>query len=95
MGPQGPTGPTGPTGATGATGPASTVPGPTGPQGATGPAGAVAVSSQPGPPAQQLGALWIDTDETAVYGPQWLQLTQAAYTALAVKDPNTMYVVIG
>lgn len=53
------------------------------------------MSAQPGPPASALGALWIDTDETAVYGPKWQQLTQAAYDALTPKDPNTLYVVIG
>jgi len=55
----------------------------------------VAVSAQPSAPVAILGALWIDTDETAVYGPKWQQLTQAAYDALTPKDPNTMYVVVG
>lgn len=26
---------------------------------------------------------------------QWMQMTQAAYDALPVKDPNTLYVIIG
>ena len=102
-GDQGPTGPPGTTGAIGPPGPQGPpgppgvdgVPGETGPVGATGPAGAVAVASQPEPPTQQLGALWIDSDATVVYGPKWLQLTQAAYDALTPPDPETLYVVIG
>ena len=34
---------------------------------------------------------------TGATGPQaaWVQMTQAAYNALAVKDPNTLYLIIG
>jgi hypothetical protein len=34
---------------------------------------------------------------TGPQGPpgQWTQMTQAAYNALPVKDPNTLYVIIG
>lgn len=52
----------------------------TGPPGPTGPAG------PPGPtgPAGPQGAQGV-----------WVQMTQAAYDALPVKDPNTLYVIIG
>lgn len=36
------------------------------------------------------------TGATGPQGPQgWVQMTQAAYDALAVKDPNTLYVIVG
>lgn len=54
------------------------------------------VYEQPSAPASpSVGALWIDTDETAVYGPKWLALTQAAYDALTPKDPSTLYLITG
>ena len=62
-------------------------------QGTVGPPGAVAVSAQPEAPVPHLGALWVDTDATPAYGPQWLKLTQAAYDALPVKDPDVLYLV--
>jgi hypothetical protein len=34
----------------------------------------------PGPPGQDA---------------KWVSMTQAAYTALAIKDPNTLYVIVG
>jgi len=39
--------------------------------------------------------LWYDTDATAPTPAVWLSMTQAAYDALAVKDPNTLYVIVG
>ena len=33
-------------------------------------------------------------DELAI-NHRWVQMTQAAYDALAVKDPNTLYVIVG
>lgn len=96
----GPAGPTGPTGATGSVGPAGGIglsgpTGPTGPSGPTGPTGSVIVYEQPSTPATTLvGSLWIDTDETPVYGPKWLQLSQATYDALTPKDAETMYIIV-
>jgi len=70
--------------------------GPTGPAGAqgivgpTGPAGPAGLDSTvPGP-----------TGPAGVQGPTgpaavWVQMTQAEYDALAVKDPNTLYVIVG
>jgi len=84
-------GTTGPPGEDGAPGP----PGPPGATGATGAPGAVAVYEQPTAPAvTDVGTLWIDTDEAAVYGPKWQALTQAAYDALPAKDPNTLYLIV-
>lgn len=59
--------------------------------------GAVVVYSQDADPgAVPLGSLWIETDVTAIPGPQWVKLTQAAYTALGGSvDPNTLYVIVG
>ena len=63
------------------------IPGPKGDPGTKGDKGdkgdAGAASTVPGPP-----------------GPpgtpaQWTQMTAAAYTALPVKDPNTLYVIVG
>jgi len=90
-GPPGPPGPAGPQGLTGLQGPIGPV-GNTGPQGATGPTGA---TGAPGP----TGATG-STGQTGPAGPQglpgqWQQITQAAYDALAVKDPNTLYVIVG
>jgi Collagen triple helix repeat (20 copies) len=56
------------------------VPGQPGPSGPAGPAG----PAGPNGPAGPQGAQGV-----------WVQMTQAAYTALAVKDPNTLYVIIG
>ena len=84
-------GPAGPAGPEGDPGPA----GADGADGAPGPAGAVAVSTQPEAPPPVNGALWIDTDETVVYGPKWVQLTQAAYDALSPPAADTLYIVIG
>lgn len=98
-GPEGPQGPQGPTGAD------STVPGPQGPQGAQGPAGpagedgddgVVEIYEQPGEPvAASVGALWVDTDAPVPSGGGWVQMTQAEYDALPVKDPAILYVIIG
>jgi hypothetical protein len=46
---------------------------------------------------------WVVASPQPIAGPQgqqgvpgiWVQMTQAAYNALAVKDPNTLYVIIG
>jgi hypothetical protein len=71
-------------------------PGATGAPGATGPPGAVEVYEQAAAPSTtEVGALWIDTDETAVYGPKWISLTQAAYDALSPPAADTLYVVVG
>jgi hypothetical protein len=75
----GPTGPAGPTGPHGTTG----VQGPQGPTGNTGPQGPQGVQGQlgaQGPPGN-----------TGVV--KTVSLTQAEYTALAVKDPETLYVI--
>lgn len=54
------------------------------------------VYEQPGTPSSTtVGDIWIDTDETAVYGPKWISLTQAAYDALSPPQADVMYVVIG
>jgi len=94
----GATGAKGDTGATGATGAKGDI-GPTGATGLpgpTGPEGAVEVYEQAAAPATtEIGALWIDTDETAIYGPKWTVLTQAAYNALSPPAADVMYVVIG
>jgi hypothetical protein len=101
-GPQGPkgdtgnTGPQGPIGLTGATGPQGPLGpvGPVGPEGDVGPPGAVIVyeqAAEPGTPP--VGSLWIETDETAVYGPKWLAVTQAEYDALSPPDPDTLYLI--
>jgi hypothetical protein len=47
------------------------------------------------PSTTEIGALWIDTDEVAVYGPKWQQITQAAYNALSPPAADVLYVVIG
>lgn len=80
-GPAGPTGPTGPPGTTGAAG----ATGPTGPAGPTGPTGSTGASGSQGPqgPAGADGA------------DNWVQLTQAEYDALPIKDPDTLYVITG
>ena len=72
-------GPTGPTSAQGPTGATGTQ----GPQGATGSTGPQGSTGPTGP--------------TGATGPQavWVQLTQAAYTALPVKDGNTLYLIVG
>jgi hypothetical protein len=70
--------------------------GPPGPRGPVGPPGAVAVYEQPDDPGDvAVGVLWIDTDEFVPTGAEWTQMTQAEYDALPVKDPNTLYVVVG
>jgi hypothetical protein len=97
-GPTGATGPQGATGTIGATGPTGPggATGITGATGATGPGGIIAVYRQPEPPAgAPLGSMWIDTDEqlAATTGNPVLVMTQAAYDALGVKDPTTVYVV--
>jgi hypothetical protein len=79
----GPRGVQGAVGAVGPTGPASTVPGPQGVQGSTGPQGPPGPTGQQGPPGVQ-GASGV-----------WATMTQAAYTALSTKDPNTLYVIVG
>lgn len=88
QGPQGPiggSGPKGDTGNVGATGPQGPV-GATGATGAQGPAGPVGATGQTGAQGVQ-----------GVPGPQgaWVQMTQAQYDALAVKDPNVLYIIIG
>lgn len=45
-----------------------------------GPVGPAGPPGPPGPPGPQA---------------QWVQMTQAEYNALPVKDPNTLYVIIG
>jgi hypothetical protein len=82
----GPRGVIGPPGPMGPQGTASTVPGPQGPAGNTGPQGNQGIQGQTGPqgPQGNPGAAGV-----------WVQMTQAAYTALAVKDPNTLYVLVG
>lgn len=91
VGPQGPPGPEGPQGPqgiqgiqgdTGATGPA----GPQGPQGVKGDTGATGPAGPEGPqgPAGADGA-----------DAEWTQVTQAAYDAIPVPDPNTLYIVVG
>ena len=54
-----------------------------GPQGVQGPTGPQGSTGPQGP--------------TGATGPQavWVQMTQAAYTALGTKDPNTLYLIIG
>ena len=54
--------------------------GPPGPPGLQGPAGPQGPAGQPGPEGPQ---------------GQWLRMTQAAYDALPVKDPATLYVIVG
>ena len=82
-GPPGPPGPPGPTG-------------PAGPPGPAGPAGAD--STVPGP-AGPPGADSTVPGPTGPAGPQGepgtVILTQAAYDALPVKDPDTLYVIVG
>lgn len=82
-GPRGLIGPTGPSGPQGA---ASTVPGPQGPAGNTGSQGIQGVAGPQGlqGPKGDPGASGV-----------WQQLTAASYAALAVKDPNTLYVIVG
>jgi len=80
-GPAGSQGPKGDKGDTGATGAASTVPGPAGPAGPTGATGATGPAGPTGP--------------AGAAGDQWVELTQAEYDALPVKDPDTLYVVVG
>jgi hypothetical protein len=38
--------------------------------------------------------IWIDTDEPAQPSGAWTQMTNAAYTALPVKDPDTLYILV-
>jgi hypothetical protein len=106
IGPAGATGATGPIGPAGIQGP----PGPqggSGPQGATGNVGATGAQGPIGAtgPAGPTGAKG-DVGATGQTGPQgvagppgpqgaWVQLTQAQYDALAVKDPTVLYVIIG
>jgi hypothetical protein len=75
-------GPQGPPGSTGAQGPAGSTgaQGPAGPTGATGPTGSTGPAGGTGPAGP--------TGETDI-----VSLTQAAYDALAVKDPDTLYVI--
>ena len=47
------------------------------------------------PAAAEVGELWIETDVTVGYGPMWMQLTQAAYDALAPPSPDYLYVIVG
>jgi collagen triple helix repeat protein len=92
-GPQGPQGPAGATGPQGPTGPAG-VQGPQGPQGPAGAADEIFV----GPSDPGIGGtweFWYDNDAPTPTPGVWLQMTQAAYDALAVKDPNTLYVIVG
>lgn len=94
QGPQGVVGPQGPLGPTGAN---STVPGPQGPIGVTGPQGPPSdeVFSGPADPGPSF-EFWFDTDATtAIYPGRWAQMTQAQYDALAVKQANTLYVIVG
>lgn len=60
--------------------------GPPGPPGPTGPKGDKGDTGAQGPKG-----------DTGAQGAQgvWVQMTQAAYDALPVKDPNTLYVIIG
>lgn len=85
QGPAGPTGATGPTGPTGLTGPPGST-GPTGPQGVAGAAGATGATG----PAGVAGPAGPTGPEGEV---PVVSLTQAAYDALAVKDPETLYII--
>lgn len=59
-------------------------------------AAAVTVYAQDTDPGTvPIGSLWIETDQTAMYGPQWIKLTQAQYNALAPPDPNILYIIVG
>jgi len=91
QGTAGPPGPTGPTGPTGATGPAGAT-GPIGATGATGPAGPGVV---PGGTAGQALVKIDGTNYNTKWSTVWVSMTQAAYDALPVKDPNTLYVIVG
>jgi len=81
QGPPGEQGPQGPKGDDG----------PTGPQGEAGPVGPQGPIGETGPQGPQ--------GEQGVQGEPgpgtWLQLTQAEYDALATKDPDTLYIVVG
>lgn len=84
MGPQGAKGDPGPTGLTGATGP----------QGVPGYVPVLEQDTDPG--AVHEGTIWVETDATIVStSTKWTQMTQAQYDALAVKDPNVLYVIVG
>ena len=76
-----PTGATGPSGATGSVGPPGPT-GPAGPLGPVGPGGVMEIYSQPATPAStNLGAVWIDTDETP---PSFSIVTENIFTSLPV-----------
>lgn len=69
--------------------------GPAGPQGSPGPTGPAGPAGTPGTPGLP-GA----TGPAGPAGPTgppgvWVQMTQAAYDALPVKDPGTLYVIVG
>lgn len=102
-GPQGPPGAPGiqgPPGADGIQGPPG-VPGEDGDpgqKGDPGPAGAPGVDGAPGPTAVSADAENVATlgSDSLLYVPEpWVQMTRAQYDALAVKDPDTMYVIVG
>lgn len=57
--------------------------------GKVGPPGPPGPPGSPGPAGSQ-GAPGSDGTDA-----QWTQITQAAYDALPVKDPNTLYVIVG
>jgi hypothetical protein len=61
-------------------------PGPAGTDGADGADGAPGPKGDPGPPGPE-GPAGADAE--------WVQMTQAEYDALPIKDPNTLYVVVG
>jgi microcystin-dependent protein len=90
----GPPGPTGPQGSTGAQGPQGST-GSQGPPGPQGPTGVTEVYEQPGQPAStNVGALWIDTDETP---PIWADYPAGAITgeikAWPISTPPSGYLV--
>jgi Collagen triple helix repeat (20 copies) len=98
----GPAGPTGPTGPQGSTGPA----GPQGPQGAMAATDTPPANPTPGQQWWETDTgyqfVWYNDGTSSQWvqvnmpsSPAWVQLTQAAYNVLPVKDPNTLYVVIG
>jgi len=69
--------------------------GPTGAQGPTGATGATGPGVVPGGTAGQ-GLAKIDgTNYNTKWSTVWVSMTQAAYDALPVKDPNTLYVIVG
>lgn len=73
------TGSVGPQGPAGPAGPQGPI-GPTGPEGPEGPIGLTGPEGPQGPAG---------TDAV------WTQMTQAAYDALPVKDPDTLYIIVG